>query len=53
LEYLVQFGRDAAKGIAAEIMQATYERGVAGSSLDIPPETGCQFGVQRGSRNLH
>src|ERR1700724_2367794 len=32
---------DAAKGIAAWIMQATYERGVAGSSLDISPDNGC------------
>src|SRR6202022_1540412 len=39
--------------IAAGTMQSTYERGVAGSSLDIPSNNGCQLRVQRKSRNLH
>src|SRR6202158_2426992 len=35
------------------IMQSTYERGVAGSSLHIPLDNGGQLRVQRRSRNLH
>src|ERR1700676_1369752 len=44
---------DAAERIAASIMHSTYERMVAGSSLVIPLDNGCQLRVQRRSRNLH
>src|SRR5580693_6968758 len=37
---------EAALGIAARIMQPTYECRVAGSSFDIPSDNGCQLRVQ-------